>query len=54
MSIETIVLLPEPEGPTIAVDVFDLIVNEAPENTSFAPSGAVGYLNVRFSNLIPS
>ena len=47
-------LLPEPDGPTIAVDVPDFIVKLPFSSTGPVPSGAVGYLNLQFSNLIPS
>ena len=42
------VLLPEPDGPTMAVEVLDLILKETLVNTSFAVSGALGYLNATF------
>ena len=41
---QTIVLFPEPDGPTIAVEVPDLTVKDAPQKTSGYASGAVGYL----------
>ena len=47
-------LFPDPEGPTMAVVVPDLIMNEAPEKMSLTVSGAVGYLNMTSSNFIPS
>lgn len=48
------VLLPEPDGPTIAVDVPDLILKLAPLKMSLAPAGAVGYRKCTSLNLIPS
>ena len=39
------VLFPEPDGPTIAVDVPDFMVKLASVMTSLAVSGAVGYRN---------
>ena len=42
LHIYTIVLLPEPEGPTIAVDVPDLIVKLMPSKMSCVFSGWVG------------
>lgn len=51
---QTIVDLPHPLGPTIAVDVPCLIIKLALKSTSRDPSGAVGYLNWTPSNLIPS
>ena len=46
-------LFPDPEGPTIAVEVPDLIVKLPFSITGPASSGAVGYLNLIFSNCIP-
>ena len=46
-------LFPDPEGPTIAVEVPDLIVKLPFSSTGPVPSGAVGYLNLISSNLIP-
>jgi len=46
------VLLPEPEGPTIAVVCPALIAKLAPSRTFLTFSGARGYLNVTLSNLI--
>jgi len=39
------VLLPDPDGPTIAVEVPTLILNEEPSNTFLASAGILGYLN---------
>ena len=41
--------LPEPEGPTIAVDYPAFILKDAFSSTGLNSSGAVGYLNVIFS-----
>ena len=45
-------LFPDPEGPTIAVEVPDLIVKLPFSITGQVPSGAVGYLNLTLSNFI--
>ena len=47
-------LLPDPDGPTIAVDVYGLMVKLTLLKTSREFTGAVGYLNDTFSNIIPS
>jgi hypothetical protein len=47
------VLLPDPEGPTMAVDSPALMLNVTPSNVLLAFSIAVGYLNITFSKLIP-
>lgn len=46
------VLLPEPDGPTIAVEVPALILKFTPYNVSGCESGAVGYLKCTFSKVI--
>ena len=46
-------LFPDPEGPTIAVEVPDSIVKLPFSITGPVPSGAVGYLNLTLSNFIP-
>jgi hypothetical protein len=48
------VLLPDPDGPTIAVEVYGLMVKLTLLKTSRELTGAVGYLNETFSNFIPS
>lgn len=47
-----IVLLPEPEGPTIAVVSPTLILKFTFSNTFYNFWAAVGYLNVTFLNYI--
>jgi hypothetical protein len=47
------VLLPDPEGPTMAVDSPALMLKVTPSNVLLAFSRAVGYLNITFSKLIP-
>ena len=46
-------LLPEPDGPTIAVEVPAFIVKLPLSIMGPVPDGAVGYLNLTPSNLIP-
>jgi hypothetical protein len=46
------VLFPEPDGPTIAVDDPTLMVKDAFYRTFLTLGRAVGYLNVTFWNLI--
>ena len=45
---------PDPDGPTMAVEQPDLILNVAPWKTSRTDSGAVGYLKQTFENWMPS
>jgi hypothetical protein len=46
--------LPEPDGPTMAVEVPALILKLTPYKVSGYVSGDVGYLNLTFSKTIPS
>lgn len=45
-------LFPDPEGPTIAVEVPALILKFTPYKVLGYVSGAVGYLKCAFSNFI--